>query len=298
MSNSPKFWQIKFQTKSQGRHIHYENQRLRISTDTKCCFKRRFLREKRCMRHDVTKWRHIDKIPTDLESTRQDLWFAVLHDRASAIWKFDPRVNFWTLFENQSTMTIATKNEWAERLTISYISPKFQGDPIKAIKNKGFVIPWNWQQIDLDLWPLTSTFMTWSDYCLVLSIYAHVEWWSLIEKWRSNFLRHDVIKWRHIDKISTDRESTHQYLSFEVLHDRVSVKWKFKPRVNFSDLGRKPKFNADRHQKLMSSVLDHKLYSLQISGWSDLSYATNKRFGHPVKYSRKLTMTFDLDLNG
>jgi hypothetical protein len=35
------------------------------------------------------------------------------------------------------------------------------------------------------------------------------------------FLRYDVTKWRHNVKIFVDLESTHQGLSYEVLHDMV-----------------------------------------------------------------------------
>jgi hypothetical protein len=64
-----------------------------------------------------------------------------------------------------------------------------------------------------------------------------------------------------------DLESTHQALSYQVLHDMVPSISKFDLWVsNFRPAARLMKVKADRPQKLISLVADHMLFTHQV--WS------------------------------
>ena len=83
------------------------------------------------------------------------------------------------------------------------------------------------------------------------------------------FVRHDVIKWRHIKNSNWSWKYICRDLSFEVLHDMVSAIWKFDPKVTYFWPWPRPKVKADHYQKLISWVLDHNLYFHQVWRSSD-----------------------------
>jgi hypothetical protein len=63
-------------------------------------------------------------------------------------------------------------------------------------------------------------------------------------------LQNDVTKWRHNVKIFVDLESTHQGLSYEVLHEMVLSISKFDFGVSkFQPAARPMKVNTNRPQK-------------------------------------------------
>ena len=93
------------------------------------------------------------------------------------------------------------------------------------------------------------------------------------------FLRHNVTKRRHNVKMLTDLESTHQGLSYDILHDMVH-------EVLYNDLHEgqlRPraltmKVKADRYQKLISWAPIDVLYTHQVLSWYDKIYSKNKGF--------------------
>jgi hypothetical protein len=89
----------------------------------------------------------------------------------------------------------------------------------------------------------------------------------------NSVLRYDVTKWRHNINILINLESTHQGLSYEVLHDMILwiPKFDFKVR-KFWPAARPMKVKTIRPQKLIRWVADHMLLSHQLWSWSDNSH--------------------------
>jgi hypothetical protein len=108
------------------------------------------------------------------------------------------------------------------------------------------------------------------------------------------FLRYDVTKWRHNVKILIDLESTHQGLSYEVLHDMVPSILKFDLGVSKFQLAARPMIvKVDQPQKLVSWVADY----IHTKFGVDLITATQKiRVLLTPYFYHNLTLTFDLEM--
>jgi hypothetical protein len=148
-----------------------------------------------------------------------------------------------------------------------YFHTKFEVDPIKNNRKIRFLSV-------LSLGPILTLTFDLDSY--------HLVWWLLgprhsymptmmILRWKTKnveflgkfqFSNSDVTKWRHNVKIFVDLESTHQGLSFEVLHNMVPSILKFDLRVcNFRPTVRSMMVKASRIEKLISWVADHMLLS-------------------------------------
>ena len=117
-----------------------------------------------------------------------------------------------------------------------------QSDKIYS-KIKGFVDFHVWPSGDLDLWPWPLWLSLTIDRPQVYLDKYYGEVWLRNEEVKfcvkKHLFRHCDVIWRHIAKILTDPESTHQYLQFEVLHDLVPAICKFDLGVIFFGPGPK-----------------------------------------------------------
>jgi hypothetical protein len=149
-----------------------------------------------------------------------------------------------------------------------YIHTKFEVDPMRNTPKIRFLsVLWLGLILTLTFDPLSFDMMITSPLIL---LYANNNVPYLL---KIQFLRYNVTKWRHNVTILVDLESTHQVLSYAVLHYMVLSISKFDlPVSNFRPATRSIKVKADRPQKIISWAANHMLFTYQVWSWSDNIY--------------------------
>ena len=155
-------------------------------------------------RHDVTKWRHNNKMFIDLESTLIELQFDVLLDMVRQIFKHDlqgcqlrPQALTMKVKADRSQKLIS----WAP-IVVLYTHKVWRWSDKNYSKNKGFVDFGVWPSGDLDLWPWPSIF----------SASKAIELMSLPINFESNCLKTVTYRasWK-LKKIVTDKQTRNDH---------------------------------------------------------------------------------------